>query len=50
MRGFETQKGYDMRLVFDAVSGEFRWLRTQHQLFAAPVVQSQSKQTKQAGE
>lgn len=50
MRGFETHKGYDVRLVFDAVRGEFKWLQTPQQLFATHNTHAQPKQTKQDGE
>lgn len=50
MRGFETHKGYDMRLVYDAASGEFKWQRMSQQPFSLPTEPSQSNQLKQVGD
>ena len=50
MRGFETHKGYDMRLVYDATSGEFKWKRVSHQPFSPSGEPSQSNQLNQVGD
>jgi hypothetical protein len=36
MRGYETHKGYDVRLVFDAASGAFCWQHVPQQAPATP--------------
>lgn len=50
MRGFETHKGYEMRLVFNAASNAFKWQRIPLQPFSNPAPQSQHPQTQQVGE
>jgi hypothetical protein len=50
MRGFETHKGYDMRLVYDAPTGEFKWQRVEQRPLFAPNSPSLGTPAKHIGE